>query len=78
MIDYLKPKLQHFAKHNFVVCWEDKQFKACLKAFPNYNVVWVVDFVNNYSFEIQNEVRSMRWYFYQITILVHICFHHNS
>lgn len=24
MIDYLKPKLQHFVKHNFMVCWEDK------------------------------------------------------
>jgi hypothetical protein len=24
MLDYLKLKLQHFVKHNFVVQWEDK------------------------------------------------------
>ncbi len=59
MIDYLKPKFQHFVKHNFVVCWEDKQFKAYLKAFPNQSVVLVVDFVENYFFEIQNEVQNM-------------------
>jgi hypothetical protein len=23
-IDYLKPKLQHFVKHNFITRWEDK------------------------------------------------------
>jgi hypothetical protein len=59
MIDYLKPKLLHFVKHNFVACWEDKQFKACLKAFPNQSVVSIVDFADNYSFEIQNEIQSM-------------------
>jgi len=39
--------------------------------------VCVVDFVENYSFEIQNEVQSMHWPNYQISILVHISFHHN-
>jgi hypothetical protein len=26
-INYLKPKLQHFVKHNFIAHWEDKYFK---------------------------------------------------
>jgi hypothetical protein len=57
--------------------WEDKQFKDYLKAFPNKSFMSVVDFAKKYSFEIYNEVQNMHWYFYQISILVHICFRHN-
>jgi hypothetical protein len=32
----------------------------------------MIDFAKNYSFEIQNEVQSMHWHNYQVTILVHI------
>lgn len=77
MLDYLKLKLRHFVKHNFVVQWEDKQFKAYLKSFPKDNIVSVVDFTENYFFKIQNEVQNMHWHSYQINILVHICFCHN-
>jgi hypothetical protein len=48
-----------------------------LKAFSNQSVVSIVDFAENYSSDIQNEVQSMHWYSYQINILVHICFCHN-
>jgi hypothetical protein len=51
---YFKFKLQHFVKHNFVAQWEDKKFNAWLKSFPKDNIVLVVDFGENYSFEIQN------------------------
>ncbi len=65
-------------KHNFVVCWEDKQFKVCLKSFSNQSVVSIVDFADNYSFEIHNGIQSMHhWYSYHINILVIICFCHN-
>jgi hypothetical protein len=37
----------------------------------------VVDFIDNYSFEVQNEVHKMHWQTYQILILVHICFRRN-
>jgi hypothetical protein len=33
----------------------------------------VVDFDENYNFEIQNEMQNMHWHNYQISILVHIC-----
>ncbi len=36
-------------------------------------MVSIVDFAENYSFEMQ----SMHWHTYQISILVHINFHHN-
>ncbi len=72
LINYLKPKLQFFAYHNFVARWQDKMFKFCLQNFPNDIVVSIVDFVENYSFEVQNEMQSMHQHIYQVTILVHI------
>jgi wobble nucleotide-excising tRNase len=52
----MRPKLQNFVKHNFVAKWQDSEFKTCIKSFPENSVVSVVDFAENYSFEIQNEV----------------------
>ncbi len=37
----------------------------------------MADFADNYSFEVQNEMQSMYWHSYQISIIVHISFHHN-
>lgn len=77
LIDYLRSKLQYFVQHNFTACWQDKQFKECLRSFPKDSVVSVVDFVENYKFEVQSEVQSMHWFSYQVSIMVHICFRHN-
>jgi hypothetical protein len=41
------------------------------------SIILVVDFAENYLFEIQNEVQSMHWHSYQVSILVHISFRHN-
>ncbi len=54
-IEYFKPKLQNFVKHNFVSKQQDKQFKAPIVSFPKNTIVSIVDFVENYSFEVQNE-----------------------
>lgn len=72
LMQYLKPKLQFFACHNFVASWQDKMFKPCLQNFTNDTIVLVIDFAINFSFEIQNEVQSMHWHNYQVAILVHI------
>jgi len=40
-------------------------------------MVSVIDFANNYSFEIQNEVQSMHWHNYKCTIFVHISWMRN-
>jgi hypothetical protein len=55
-IEYLKPKFQHFVKHNFVGRWQNKKFKTYVKSFSNDYIVVIVDFVKNYTFQIQNEV----------------------
>ena len=57
--------------------WQDSEFKTCVKSFLVNNVVSVVDFAENYSVEIQNEVQSIHWQSYQVSILIHICFRYN-
>ncbi len=51
-IKYLKPKFQHFLKHNFVARWQDKHFKTCVKSFSKDYILFVVDFVENYNFQV--------------------------
>jgi hypothetical protein len=58
-IEYLKPKLQLFVRHNFVARWQDKHYNTCVKSFSINYIVSIVDFVENYNFEVQNEVQSM-------------------
>ncbi len=58
----MKPKIQAFARHNFVAEWQDKHFKICIKSFFVGSMVSVVDFAKNYSFEVQNEIQSMHWH----------------
>jgi hypothetical protein len=55
-IMYFKPKLQNFVKHNFVSRWQNKQFKASIISFPKNRVVFIVDFAENYSYEVQNDM----------------------
>ncbi len=59
LIDYLKPKVQFFAHHNFVARWQDKMFKSCFQNFPNDIIVSIVNFAKNYSFEVQTKMQSM-------------------
>ena len=54
--------LKSFIKHNFIKRWQAQQFKDCLLKFPSNVVVSVVDFAENYSFKVQNEIQSMHWW----------------
>jgi len=42
-----------------------------------YCIISMEDFAKNYSFQVQNEVQSMHWHSYQISILVHITYWSN-
>ena len=75
-LHYFKPKLD-FVKHNFVAKWKDKHFRDCLKSFPKDTMVSIVNFVENYTFEVENKFQSMHWRSFYISILVHICCHYN-
>jgi hypothetical protein len=64
LVSYMKPKLQAFVRHAFLAKWEDEQFRACLASFLDDTMVSVIDYAENYSFEVQNEVQSMHWHSY--------------
>jgi hypothetical protein len=40
-------------------------------------ILFLIDFVKNYSFKEQNEVQTHHWYNFQMTILVHITYKMN-
>ncbi len=48
---FLKSKLSEFVIHNFEAKWQDAQFKSCLDNLTNDQIVIVIDFSKNYSFE---------------------------
>jgi hypothetical protein len=52
LIQYLKPKLQFFAHHNFVARWQDAMLKSCLQNCVDDRIVSIIDFAKNYSFEM--------------------------
>ena len=77
-IDLFTSHLRSLIKHNFIFRWQSQQFKECLLKFSLDVVVLVIDFVENYSFKVYNEIQSMHWWSNQVTILVHITYVRNS
>ena len=73
LVSEFKKQLGEFIPHNFRSYWQNSQFKECINNLPPNVMVSVIDFVENYTFKVQNEVQSMHWYNDQCTILVHIC-----
>jgi len=51
-LDYLRPSLQVFIKHNFVARWQDNQCQLSMVTLPIDTILSHLDFVNNYSFHI--------------------------
>lgn len=49
-------QLNTFINYNFRSYWQHMQFKECIGNFPNDVVVSVVNFAENYTFKIQNEI----------------------
>ena len=45
-----------------------------MKNLVPHEIVFVLNFVENYSFKEQNEIQSQHWFSFQVTILVHITF----
>jgi hypothetical protein len=78
LLDYLKPKLQAFVLHNYVASWQDLQFRELFSSVPPGTLVSCVDFSENYTLKVQNEIQSMHWHNDQVTILVHITYRLND
>ena len=52
LIVQLKHHLKVFIAHNFRAQWQYSKFKECLANIPNNVVVLVIDFAENYTFQI--------------------------
>ena len=56
--------------------WQDEQFKLCRDTFPLGTILSVVDFVENYTLQPQNEIQSQYYHSKQVSIMVHITYKH--
>ena len=71
---YAASEIAEFVLHNHTTLWQDKQFKKSIDGLRLGEVMLLIDFAENYSFKMQNEVQSEHWYSFQLTILVHITY----
>jgi hypothetical protein len=76
-LDYFLPNLTKFVTHNFVARWQDSQCQNAMSDLPADMILSHIDFAENHSFQIQNEIQSMHWFFHQVTILVHLTYRRN-
>jgi hypothetical protein len=71
-LSYMGKTVSTFITHNFRARWQDEQCHLMMKNVPEGVLVSHIDFAENYSFAIQNEVQSLYYFNTSITILVHI------
>jgi hypothetical protein len=76
-VEFLQPKLAKFVSHNFVARWQDQQCYLAMENLPEDTILSHIDFAQNYSFQMQNEIQSMYWTSHQVTILVHLTYRLN-
>ena len=55
---------------------QDEQFRTCRDTFPIGTILSVVDFVENYTLQPQNEIQSQYYHSDQVIIMVHITYRH--
>ena len=58
--------------------WQDEQFRICKKTFtfPLETILSLVEFVENYTLQPQNEVQSQYYHSEHVSIMVHITYQH--
>ena len=75
---YLLPVLHTFIAHNFVAKWQDVNCKKSMVDMPRDVILSHVDFAENYTFQIQNEIQSRHWVNSEISIFVHVTYRYDS
>lgn len=73
-LDFFSPTIQHFIRHNFVAKWQTEQAKLLQACLQGGAVLTHIDFAENYSFEVQNEIQSMYYHSDQVSILVQVTY----
>jgi hypothetical protein len=54
--------LQKFIKHKFVARWQDSQCRLAMSNLLEDVLLLDIDFVENNTFQIENEIQLMHWY----------------
>ena len=50
-------KIQMYIQHVDMAQWKDEQFRICQDTFPLGTILLVVEFVENYTLQPQNEIQ---------------------
>lgn len=73
-MEFLKPTLQRFVYHNFCARLQSEQAKLAKESLPRNAVLTHIDFAENYTFQVQNEIQSMYYHSTQVTIMVQVVY----
>lgn len=73
-LDFFTPSVQHFIRHNFIAKWQTQQAKLLQGCLQRGSLLTHIDFAENYTFEVQNEIQSMYYHSDQVTILVQVTY----
>ena len=68
---HFEHQIYPYIEHTHTKKWKYRQFRACLESFPRGLVIFVVNFVENYTFAHQQEIQS-EYYFSQ-----HVIYHYS-
>ena len=55
-MEELFEKTQQYVKHVHVARWQDEQFRVCRDTFLIGTILLVVNFVENYTLQLHNEI----------------------
>ena len=69
--------IYEYARHTHKAQWLDLQFNFSKDTFPLDVIVSVVEFIENYTLQPQNEVQAKYYTSQQVSIFVHIKFMHS-
>ena len=61
-MEELLEKTQQYVKHVHVARWQDEQFRTCRDTFPIGTILSVINFVENYTLQPQNEIQSQYYH----------------
>lgn len=55
-LDFFKPTVQRFIRHNFEARWQTDQAKLLRQCLQPGTILSHIDFAENYTFQVQNEI----------------------
>ena len=77
-IPEFRGNIQWYIQHVDMAWWQDEQFRIFQDTFPPRTILSVVEFVENYTLQPQNEIQSQYYHSEQVSIMVHITYRHGK